>query len=71
MKMEGRSDTNKFSIKYYKVRHFTPKEAKEYFRDMRVVNYVYQHETSMKLSSWHLIKSWQIKEKVGCKLSEK
>ena len=41
------ADTKKFSIKYYKgLGTSTPKEAKEYFRDMRVVNYVYEEDKS-------------------------
>ena len=36
-----------YSIKYYKgLGTSTPKEAKEYFRDLKIVNYVYDEETS-------------------------
>ena len=38
-----------FTIKYYKgLGTSTPKEAKEYFRDMKIVNYIYQENTSNK-----------------------
>ena len=60
------ADTKKFSIKYYKgLGTSTPKEAKEYFRDMRVVNYVYEEESSDEAIELAFNKKWQIKEKVG------
>lgn len=38
-----------FTIKYYKgLGTSTPKEAKEYFREMKIVNYIYQENTSNK-----------------------
>lgn len=42
------SETNKgWNIKYYKgLGTSTPKEAKEYFRDMKVVNYVFEEKES-------------------------
>ena len=55
-----------FSIKYYKgLGTSTPKEAKEYFRDLKMVNYVFEPEKVTRPLSWHLIKSWRIVERNG------
>ncbi len=42
-----KNDKKGWSIKYYKgLGTSTPKEAKEYFRDMKIVNYVFEEEKS-------------------------
>ena len=46
-KWKNLADRKGFSIKYYKgLGTSTPKEAKEYFRDMKVVNYKYEEQKS-------------------------
>ena len=43
----GKEGHKGWSIKYYKgLGTSTPKEAKEYFRDMKVVNYVFEEKES-------------------------